>query len=184
MCLPLPRHRWKCTRDKFETRPRNGFAKQGTTVPHIISFFRFVGHKCWYSHIWSSWCSILRNVDILRSIGFGAWVIFGTRIDVPLVLARASCAVASCCWMNCLYSTTLRFTNIAGEWTMDETCVLLCSYRKWRICLLPCWLTKEELPVQESLSIVTACNSNMNLHSLTSIVGRGNYLHVLTTSDD
>ena len=35
MCLAPAAHRWKFTRDKFETWPRNGFAKQGKRYIHI-----------------------------------------------------------------------------------------------------------------------------------------------------
>ena len=56
---------------------------------------------CFYAHI-------------SPSMGYSV----GTRIDIPLVLARASCSLCRCLMLLnelFLYSTKLRYTNIAGN---------------------------------------------------------------------
>ena len=130
MCLPLAGHRWRFTRDKFETRTGNGFTKQDLGLLVINADIAWIWSSGWIPDTKKYdkyWC-----LEVLLCINLGAWVyqvIMGTRIDVPWVLAHASCVLASCCF---------NYTTVdAHSWRMDHGWIyvmyimLLSSYWTW-----------------------------------------------------
>ena len=124
MCLPLAGHRWRFTRDKFETRPGNGFAKQGTTVPYYVTSRAARGGGGSFKNrkpIGKIRCCESRNVFVGGNSK--------TATAVKNLDAITECEAHDYCFANCFqtcqegpFSVDFTVCSNLGIWPRSKTC--------------------------------------------------------------